>query len=92
MIRLPFLRTSKTRARLSLNKPGSRLAIRKAVVEALEPRTLLSTNLPNVNLGGGGFVEAIVADPNVNGLFYARTDVGGAYRWNNSTQHWYAIT
>ncbi|HEY5283822.1 MAG TPA: hypothetical protein VIM14_13605, partial [Polyangia bacterium] len=42
----------------------------------------------NVRFDGGGFVDGIVASTKVKGLFYARTDVGGAYRWNNDQKVW----
>lgn len=45
----------------------------------------------NVTMGGGGFVSAIVASPLEKGLFYARTDVGGAYRWEESSQSWVSL-
>ncbi len=43
-------------------------------------------------LGGGGFVSGIIAHPNKANLFYARTDVGGAYRWIEETQSWKPLT
>ena len=44
-----------------------------------------------VSMGGGGFVSAIVASPLEKGLFYARTDVGGAYRWDEASARWVSL-
>jgi hypothetical protein len=42
----------------------------------------------NVRFDGGGFVDGLVASTKVEGLLYARTDVGGAYRWNRDRKVW----
>lgn len=44
-----------------------------------------------VEIGGGGFVSSIVASPIEQNLFYARTDVGGAYRWDQVTKRWISM-
>ena len=45
-----------------------------------------------VTMGGGGFVSAIITSKTERDLIYARTDVGGAYRWNEQEKSWVCIT
>jgi len=45
-------------------------------------------NWKNVQIVGGGFVDGIVFHPYEKNLRYARTDMGGAYRWNESEKRW----
>ena len=42
----------------------------------------------NVAMGGGGFVSGIITSKKEQNLMYARTDVGGAYRWNAVNSRW----
>jgi hypothetical protein len=45
----------------------------------------------SVVMGGGGFVSAIVTSKTAQNVIYARTDVGGAYRWNEAGGSWVAL-
>ncbi|MET9903701.1 cellulose binding domain-containing protein [Streptomyces sp. NPDC006446] len=42
----------------------------------------------NTRIDGGGFVPGIVFNRSERNLAYARTDIGGAYRWVQSTKSW----
>ena len=45
-----------------------------------------------MKFGGGGYVTGLVFHPSAANLLYARTDVGGAYRWSQATASWVPIT
>ena len=45
----------------------------------------------SVQIVGAGFVDGIIFHPTAPGLRYARTDMGGAYRWNASADRWEPI-
>lgn len=46
----------------------------------------------NARIDGGGFVPGIVFNRSEKNLAYARTDIGGAYRWQESTRTWTPLT
>lgn len=42
----------------------------------------------SVQMVGAGFVDGIVFNPNFKGVRFARTDIGGAYRWDARADRW----
>jgi photosystem II stability/assembly factor-like uncharacterized protein len=46
----------------------------------------------NARIDGGGFVSGLIPGTAPGGPLYARTDVGGAYRWLGETKTWLPIT
>jgi xyloglucan-specific exo-beta-1,4-glucanase len=56
------------------------------------PSTSISTGWTTVKMGDGGYVPGIIYHPTVNKLRYARTDMDGVYRWDNSISKWTPLT
>ncbi|MGX5187919.1 WD40/YVTN/BNR-like repeat-containing protein [Streptomyces avermitilis] len=55
---------------------------------AAETTTGPSYRWRNAVIGGTGFVTGVLFHPSVRGLAYARTDIGGAYRWDDRGARW----
>ena len=62
------------------------------VASSLPRASAQSYNWRTVEIGGCGFVTGTVFHPTEPGLVYARTDVGGAYRMDSTTNNrWIAL-
>ena len=77
----------------SLRRSGARLAPLFALI--LSTTFTFGQSVPatpytwkNVQIVGGGFVDGIVFHPTARGVRYARTDMGGAYRWDAAANRW----
>ncbi|WP_343729903.1 dockerin [Duganella sp.] len=51
-----------------------------------------ATTWTSVKWGGGGYVTGLIYHPTSANVQYARTDIGGAYRWNQANSSWTPIT
>lgn len=71
--------------------PGAALAA-TAPAQVAQSGGNVAYNWKNVVILGGGFVSGIIFSPVEKDLVYARTDVGGAYRWNQADKSWTPIT
>jgi len=45
----------------------------------------------SVRITGGGFVDGIIMHPKAKDVRYCRTDMGGAYRWDNNIKEWVSM-
>ncbi|GAA2767393.1 RICIN domain-containing protein [Streptomyces paradoxus] len=46
----------------------------------------------NAVQGGTGFITGVLFHPSAKGLAYLRTDIGGAYRWDDRRDRWLPLT
>jgi photosystem II stability/assembly factor-like uncharacterized protein len=68
---------------------GTALAVVSIALLLMPPPTAAqSYTWRNVEIVGGGYVPGIIFNTSEPDLIYARTDIGGAYRWNPNTRRW----
>jgi photosystem II stability/assembly factor-like uncharacterized protein len=70
---------------------------RRGRFEELEPRMLLSVvsqayDWSSVTIKANGFIDGIVYNPAAANTVYIHTDMGGAYRWDQSLGKWMPMT
>ena len=83
--------TSKTTARRLLCGAIAALLLSPAAQLAAQSTDAPSYHWHNARIVAGGYVDGIIAHPRQQGLFYARTDVGGAYRYDSNNKKWIAL-
>ncbi|MEO7689592.1 MAG: hypothetical protein ABIS51_09920 [Sphingomonas sp.] len=59
-----------------------------AAVAATQPATASGYSWKTVPWGGGGYVDGFVYHPKAPNILYARTDVGGVFRFDFATRRW----
>lgn len=59
-----------------------------AVQGSARPQDAVRYRWTNVKVGAGGYAPNIVFSPAERGLAYLRTDMGGAYRWDDRDRRW----
>jgi xyloglucan-specific exo-beta-1,4-glucanase len=58
------------------------------LTQSAEAAAVESYSWKNAEITGGGFVPGVVFNRGAKDVVYARTDIGGAYRWNPSSRRW----
>lgn len=67
------------------------LAIAGCIPLAAQMQRQIPYTWKNVQIVGGGFVDGVIFHPTAPNVRYARTDMGGAYRWDGNISRWQPI-
>src|SRR5689334_5465560 len=86
--RQPSVRRAGRRTRLVQATPPAACLALLAAGRPAGAHPAASYQWRNVPIGAGGFVDGLVFSQAQPGLAYARTDIGGAYRWNARAGRW----
>jgi photosystem II stability/assembly factor-like uncharacterized protein len=75
----------------SAGQPGPQLSAGSAANRAQRSSPHEAYSWKSVQIVGAGFVDGVIFHPTARDLRYARTDMGGAYRWNAGADRWQPI-
>ncbi|MBD9729067.1 1,4-beta-glucanase [Streptomyces caniscabiei] len=84
--------TTATAALTALPTLGTPAHAAEPHAEARTGKTAGGYRWRNAVIGGTGFVTGVLFHPARRGLAYARTDIGGAYRWDDRKARWIPLT
>ena len=79
-------------SRRNLLAGAAALTVGSTVWTAATAQAAKAYTWQTVPFGGGGFVDGFLYHPKEKGLLYARTDVGGAYRFDPQAKGWTSLT
>ena len=84
--------TSETLSAIAIDSGGTASAVATATYTIKPAVNSAGYSFNRVQIVAGGFTTGIVAHPAQQGLFYLRTDMGGAYRWSSTSARWIPLT